>query len=407
MIAGTDRSDVGSTWLDGDVDAAAQAFHERGAPFALATVIEVIGSASARCGAKAVFDANGRCSAGWVGGGCAEAHVGNESRAAIEERRPRIVEADLDDEIFGLGMPCGGRMRVFIEPQLPKPLISLSVAPGDEALAHHLAGKANCRAQVTAVPPLIAPRERSADLIKQIAIARASSRASASNKTTSERDIATLRPLAEVRSIRSNHAHDAEPIARPTELLLLGKSQITAELASLGRLLGWSVRAYAPQYTESNDTTLSAEKDASCTDVITCVRATPGFENLSIKAGSAVVIASHHKGDPEYLERAIAADAAWIGLVASAKRSRLVLDAVPDALQNPRVHAPAGLDLGWDTPFDIALSIIAHIIAPDLADHAGERVDLTPGAVAATPFSSSMSVSASIPSSMSTLPEAP
>ena len=90
-------------------------------PFALATVVHVIGSASARRGSKAIIDAHGRLLAGWVGGGCAESAVKSEALAVLESGRPCTITIDMSDEMLGVGMPCGGKMDVFIEPVLPAP----------------------------------------------------------------------------------------------------------------------------------------------------------------------------------------------------------------------------------------------------------------------------------------------
>jgi xanthine dehydrogenase accessory factor len=90
-------------------------------PFAVATVIETMGSASAKPGSKAIIDSSGGVILGWVGGGCAESAVRQEAVASIKEGKARVIALDLNDEVFGVGMPCGGAMRVYIEPCLPKP----------------------------------------------------------------------------------------------------------------------------------------------------------------------------------------------------------------------------------------------------------------------------------------------
>lgn len=91
-----------------------------------------------------------------------------------------------------------------------------------------------------------------------------------------------------------------------------------------------------------------------------------GFRGVAIPKGAAVIVASHHKGDPEYIERALAADACYVGLVASRKRAALVVDSLIErnliALGHPSLRAPAGIDIGCPMPPDIALSIIAEII---------------------------------------------
>lgn len=95
----------------------------KGEPYALATVVETTGSVSAKTGSKAIIDQDGRLVSGWVGGGCAEATACRAALNAIAAGASTIVEIDLEDEVLGVGMPCGGRMRVYVEPVLPKPAL--------------------------------------------------------------------------------------------------------------------------------------------------------------------------------------------------------------------------------------------------------------------------------------------
>lgn len=92
-------------------------------PFALATVVETAGSVSAKTGAKALVAQDGRVIAGWVGGGCAESSVCNTALECMENGETEMIELDLNDEVLGTGMPCGGSMRVYVEPVLPKPTL--------------------------------------------------------------------------------------------------------------------------------------------------------------------------------------------------------------------------------------------------------------------------------------------
>ena len=90
-------------------------------PFAIATVVRVEGSSSARRGSKALIDSQGRIVMGWVGGGCAESAVRSEALRCIRSETPELITLDMQDEILGVGMPCGGMMDVYIEPVLPQP----------------------------------------------------------------------------------------------------------------------------------------------------------------------------------------------------------------------------------------------------------------------------------------------
>lgn len=101
------------------------AMRERRRPFAVATVVETVGSVSAKTGAKAVIDEQGRVVAGWVGGGCAESAACEAALDCMARGETRVIEIDLNDEILGAGMPCGGSMRVYVEPVLPKPVLWL------------------------------------------------------------------------------------------------------------------------------------------------------------------------------------------------------------------------------------------------------------------------------------------
>jgi xanthine dehydrogenase accessory factor len=99
------------------------ALRARREPYAVATVVETEGSASAKPGSKALIAADGALLAGWVGGGCAESTVRQAALECLGAGEPRVVELDLDDEVLGTGMPCGGSMRVFVEPVLPRPTL--------------------------------------------------------------------------------------------------------------------------------------------------------------------------------------------------------------------------------------------------------------------------------------------
>jgi xanthine dehydrogenase accessory factor len=94
-----------------------------GKPFAVATVVETEGSVSAKTGAKAVIDRQGRVVSGWVGGGCAESMTCRAALDCMKSGETAVIDIDMNEEILGAGMPCGGAMRVYVEPVLPKPTL--------------------------------------------------------------------------------------------------------------------------------------------------------------------------------------------------------------------------------------------------------------------------------------------
>src|SRR5258708_16431016 len=88
--------------------------------FAIATVVQVEGSSSARPGSKAIIDEEGSLT-GWIGGGCAEGTVRREALQCIESGRPRMIKLAMTDELLGVGLPCGARTDFYIEPLFPHP----------------------------------------------------------------------------------------------------------------------------------------------------------------------------------------------------------------------------------------------------------------------------------------------
>jgi xanthine dehydrogenase accessory factor len=230
-------------------------------PFAIATVVRVEGSSSARLGSKAIIDSRGKLVSGWVGGGCAESAVKSAALKCMEIERPQLITLDMRDEQLGVGMPCGGKMDVFIEPVLPKP-----------------------------------------------------------------------------------------------ELLIVGHGRIAETLASLGHVMGFKITVNDP----------AADRD-SFPNASKLVTEDFDLTETPIGSKSYVVIATQHKRDHLWLQKALEGDAAYVALIASRHRAKLVLDYLAaagiSAQKIATVRAPAGLDLGAATPEEIALSIMSQMIA--------------------------------------------
>ena len=103
-----------------------------GTPCVLATVVRCEAPTSARPGDKAIITADGRLR-GWIGGSCSEPVVRREALRALDEGTPRLVRIVGDSEVkqtrkqgeltIGTTCPSGGSLDIFIEPQLPKPLL--------------------------------------------------------------------------------------------------------------------------------------------------------------------------------------------------------------------------------------------------------------------------------------------
>jgi xanthine dehydrogenase accessory factor len=124
-----------------------------------------------------------------------------------------------------------------------------------------------------------------------------------------------------------------EPHIPPARLHVIGETPIARALATLGRASGYDVQTYA---------------DGS-------IEPTTG--------DAAVIVASHGRDEDRALATALDIGVPYVGLVASRKRGQAVVaDLQVSDDDRARVHTPAGLDIGAQTPEEIALSILAEIV---------------------------------------------
>jgi xanthine/CO dehydrogenase XdhC/CoxF family maturation factor len=93
----------------------AAAWLGEGRQVAVATVLETWGSSPRPPGSRLVIDGTGAF-VGSVSGGCIEGAVVTEALAALADRKPRILEFGVTNEMaWEVGLACGGRVRVLVE----------------------------------------------------------------------------------------------------------------------------------------------------------------------------------------------------------------------------------------------------------------------------------------------------
>jgi xanthine/CO dehydrogenase XdhC/CoxF family maturation factor len=98
-----------------DVLEQAGAWKAEGMGVAIATVVETWGSSPRPPGSKLVINHTGAF-VGSVSGGCIEGAVVTEALAAMEDKKPRVLEFGVTNEMaWEVGLACGGRVKVFVE----------------------------------------------------------------------------------------------------------------------------------------------------------------------------------------------------------------------------------------------------------------------------------------------------
>lgn len=106
-----------------DIYEAIVRFRREGRRAALATIVNVSGSAPSVESAKILVSDQGLVT-GTIGGGCVEADVIQIAREVMTEGKPRRLSFDLkENPNFDTGLVCGGSLEVYVEPLLPTPLV--------------------------------------------------------------------------------------------------------------------------------------------------------------------------------------------------------------------------------------------------------------------------------------------
>ena len=154
-----------------------------------------------------------------------------------------------------------------------------------------------------------------------------------------------------------------EVVSVPDRLLIVGGGHCGRALARAAVLLGTF------QVTLVDDRPAFAAP-GELPQAVTTVLSPPGFPDLAARVGpdtSVVLVSQGFATDLDALRHVVGTDAAYLGMMGSRRKVRHVLDALTvegvsaDALA--RVHAPIGLEIGAETPAEIAVSILAQIIS--------------------------------------------
>ena len=292
---------------------------------AIATVIKTWGSAPRREGAiMAITDDMQMI--GSVSAGCVEAAVVEEAQTVIKQHYPKTVHYGVSDELaFDVGLACGGEISIYIQPypltlhqQITQPIqnkdtiIWQSIKTATNFEQHLLAD--------TAVNSII-KLEQSAD-----------------------RTVLT------------------QKIAPPLTLLIIGGNHIAVALSKLAKIMGYHIILIDPRTAFAN-TDRFPDADAIITQY-----PHRAFQDLAITSSTAITILAHDpKIDDPALEIALQSPAFYIGALGGRKtqmqrRERLQKMGLSPA-NIERLHAPIGLDIGAETPEQIALAILAEIVA--------------------------------------------
>jgi xanthine dehydrogenase accessory factor len=306
----------------------ALAWHRAGRGAVIATVVETWGSAPRQAGSQLAIAGDGTMT-GSVSGGCVEGAVVTEAGEALKDGRPRLLDFGVsDDNAFAVGLACGGRIRVLVEPvgsQIPEAMLADLVA---------------ARAARRAVAEVVHLGDWSRRLVPGPA----------------EGEIA-----ARFRADRSGVEGEAFVAIHnpPLRLVIVGAVHIAQPLLTIARAAGYDCTLIDPRGAFGSAARFPDE---------TILDDWPdeGVMKAGLDPRAALVTLTHDpKLDDPALRAALGSEAFYIGCLGSTRTHARRIERLtaagfgPEALA--RLHAPVGLDIGARTPAEIAVSIMAEI----------------------------------------------
>jgi xanthine dehydrogenase accessory factor len=328
----------------------------QGQAIALATVIQTWGSAPREVGAKMAMTAGGEI-AGSVSGGCVEGATFEAGSEVLQTGRPQLLHFGVaDDTAWEVGLACGGTIEVFVEP-----LQETWFAPLRETI---LAERPAASATVVRGPGDLLGR-------KLVLAAEDGQPQGALGGGADEPALAAAR--AALQAGKSQRTPLALPGGQEAELfvevnlpsptlVIVGGVHIAIALASLAKTLGYRTIVVDPRKSFGTETRFP--------HVDRLIQRWPdeALAEVGINRSTAVAMLTHDpKLDDPGLKAALPSPAFYVGALGSQKtqarrRERLLADGLTEA-QLARLHGPIGLDLGARTPEEVALSVMAEVVA--------------------------------------------
>jgi len=323
---------------------------------ALATVVKVRGSSYRSPGARMLITDDGR----WVGsisGGCLEGDALRKARKVMADQQPLTVTYDTREESnqnLGIGLGCNGVIDVLIEPLLkddPKNPISLfeSFIETTEPLG---------------LATLFDGKEGIAE--KMLLTAAGNFKVSFSNSQLAEKVLPDLKQVFETGKSAAKVFDGAEvfiELVQPSvSLIIFGGGFDARPVSELAKSLGWTVSVtdecvahIAPVFFPTADKLSLCQREFVDRD-------------FPITPYTACVLMSHnYEYDRDVLKKLLRTSTPYIGILGPRKRfDKMQAEFAKEGIELKaedfhRIHSPIGLDIGAETPDEIAVSIVAEI----------------------------------------------
>jgi len=324
-----------------------------------ATLVSATGSTSKKVGAKMLVGASGKLLGGVTIGGCVDAQVVEAGDDLIARGGRRLLGISLDDdEAWEIGLTCGGTVEVAIE----------RVAPSDATdplVAAYAAVRAALAADRSAVVATTLDGARAALVLDESGVVVGSLGDPALD--------AAAKAIAADAMVRGSRADTVnapsgsrrvffDRFAPPATLVIVGAGQIAMSLTAFARELDMYtivVDGRDRYATRERFPHADAIRVGMPSEIVAGIR--------PAKRVAVVLVAHDYKYDLPVLRQLLRAPVGYVGLLGSKKRGAAVRQLLRDEGftddEVARIHTPIGLEIGGKSPPEVALSILAEIVA--------------------------------------------
>ena len=330
---------------------------------ALATLVNTRGTTPRKEGAKMLVGEGGRVLGSVTIGGCVDAQVIEESASVLADQTPRLLELNLgDEEAWEIGLTCGGTIEVFVEPvDLEKPA-DATLAVYDRLRAHAESGGRGAVLTRLQAPDAGGPHNGAKMLLLDNGVREGTlGDAALDAAAVSEGGAAIKAGKSGTLTVEATRVF-AEVFVPPSILLVVGAGHVAMPLVTLARVLGFKTVvvdgrprfATRERFPDVDDLKIGIPSEL--------------VQGIPLVASTALVLVAHdYKYDLPVLRHALGTPVGYVGLLGSSRRGKAILDLLredgvtEDVLA--RVHVPIGLDLGAQSAPEIALAVLAEILA--------------------------------------------
>jgi xanthine dehydrogenase accessory factor len=338
--------------------AAAEAV-EAGRHAAFATVSRKRGSLPMASDAKMLVTTDGG-RWGTVGGGCTEADVTAQALATLETGRPAFVKHTLNADLIGdLALSCGGTVELFVEPLLSSPDLARLCRAVGEAIQQRQPATV-----VTALEWADGPAKLAMVGEQRVVVGPGAKLGGAVSGEQGRKGLSTKRQSRERHAsafVDEEAGTFIEPILPMPRLTIFGAGHVGAELAELASHAGFYVIVVDDRAEFANPKRVPSANEIVVDDFRRVL------DRLTFDRDDFVIAATRgHSFDAYIVERTAGSGARYVGMLGSKRKRAVIWRALKAAGMKPqqleRVRAPIGVEIGADTPAEIAVSVVAELV---------------------------------------------